>query len=101
MNVVQYMEEIVAKSVEATGQAKLRGQLNELQEHWKIVQFTTKTYKEKDNQFILADIDTMYQELDEGLASINMILGNRFVKVMRAEAEKMKKELNTLSDVVN
>jgi len=35
------------------------------------------------------------------LASINMILGNRFVKVMRAEAEKMKKELNTLSDVVN
>ena len=101
MNVVQYMEQIVAKSVEATGQAKLRGQLNELQEHWKLVQFTTKTYKEKDNQFILADIDTMYQELDEGLASINMILGNRFVKVMRAEAEKMKKELNTLSDVVN
>jgi hypothetical protein len=31
------MEQIVAKSVEATGQAKLRGQLNELQEHWKLV----------------------------------------------------------------
>jgi len=43
------MEQIVAKSVEATGQAKLRGQLQELQEIWKGVNFTTKNYKEKDN----------------------------------------------------
>jgi len=49
MNVVQFMEQIVAKSVEATGQAKLLGQLRELQEIWKTVQFTTKSYKEKDN----------------------------------------------------
>jgi hypothetical protein len=60
MNVVEYMEQIVAKSVEATGQAKLRGQLHDLVEIWKGVTFTTKNYKEKDNQFILIDIDTMY-----------------------------------------
>jgi len=100
MNVVQHMDFIVSKSVEATGQAKLRGQLHDLQEIWKTVQFTTKNYKEKDNQFILADMDTMYQYLDEGLATINMILGNRFVKVMRADAEKMKRELNILSEAV-
>jgi dynein heavy chain len=101
MNVVQYMEQIVAKSVEATGQAKLRGQLQDLIEIWKGVQFATKNYKEKDNQFILVDIDTMYQYLDEGLAAINMILGNRFVKVMRPEAEKVKKELNILAEAVD
>jgi len=43
----------------------------------------------------------MYQYLDEGIAAINMILGNRFVKVMRPEAEKMKKELNTLAEAVD
>ena len=68
MNVVQFMEQIVAKSVEATGQAKLLAQLRDLQDIWKGVQFITKNYKEKDNQFILVDIDTLYQYLDEGLA---------------------------------
>jgi len=42
MNVVQFMEQIVSKSVEATGQAKLLGQLRDLQDIWKGVQFTTK-----------------------------------------------------------
>jgi len=30
-----------------------------------------------------------------------MILGNRFVRVMRSEAEKMKKELNILSNALD
>jgi dynein heavy chain len=100
MNVVQYMEQIVAKSVEATGQAKLATQLADLEEFWKTVQFVTKNYKEKDSVFILGGIDDMYQYLDEGLASINMILGNRFVKIMRPKAEKTKRELTTLSEAV-
>jgi hypothetical protein len=65
------------------------------------VQFVTKNYKERENQFILAAIDDMYQYLDEGLATINMILGNRFVKIMRSEAEKTKKELSILSDALD
>jgi uncharacterized HAD superfamily protein len=40
----------------------------------------------------------MYQYLDEGLASINMILGNRYVKVMRTEADTLKKNLQVLSE---
>jgi len=55
-----------------------------------------KNYKERDNQFILVGIDELYTVLDESIAQINMILGNRYVKVMRAEAETMKKTLNTL-----
>lgn len=46
-------------------------------------------------------MDTLYEFMDEGLAQINMILGNRFVKVMRTESEKLKKDLSTLSDAVN
>jgi len=43
----------------------------------------------------------IYQYLDEGQATINMILGNRFVKVMRKEAEKFRNELLTLSSAVD
>jgi len=39
--------------------------------------------------------------LDEGQATINMILGNRFVKVMRVDAEQMKKDLQILSNALD
>lgn len=94
------MEQIVAKSVEATGQAKLRAALKELKDTWSNEEFMCKNYKERDNQFILVGIDELYTVLDESIAQINMILGNRYVKVMRAEAETMKKTLNTLQETV-
>jgi len=84
--------------VQATGEFKLRLQLNDLQEVWKNVNFGTKTYKEKDGVFQLIEVDLVYAALDEGQATINMILGNRYVKVMRTEAELMKKNLQTLSN---
>jgi hypothetical protein len=46
----------------------------------------------------LIGIDDVYTALDEGQATINMILGNRYVKVIRTEAETMKKNLITLSN---
>jgi dynein heavy chain len=101
MNVVQYMEQIVAKSVEATGQAKLRAQFNALVDLWKTIQFVTKNYKEQDSKWILGEIDDMYTQLDEGIASINMILGNRFVKVMRTECENFKKQVTTLNEALD
>ena len=43
------MEQIVAKSVEATGQAKLRNALNDLDNIWSTQEFVVKNYKERDN----------------------------------------------------
>ena len=43
----------------------------------------------------------MYTQLDEGIASINMILGNRFVKVMRTECENFKKQVTTLNEALD
>lgn len=94
------MEQIVATSVKATGEAKLRAALNDLDTIWSNQEFVCKNYKERDNQFILIEIDTLYQALDESLAQINMILGNRYVKVMRARAEKLKKDLNVLQECI-
>jgi len=49
----------------------------------------------------LTEIDEMYNQLDEGLATINMILGNRFVKVRRMEAEQFKKTVSTLAEAID
>jgi dynein heavy chain len=83
MNVVQYQEDIVGISVRASGEFKLRTQLNDLIETWKTINFIVKPHKDKQDAFVLAELDTIFACLDEGQATINMILGNRFVKAMR------------------
>jgi len=46
-------------------------------------------------------LDDIFTALDETLANINLILGSRFVKLLRAEAEKLKKNIITLSDMID
>jgi dynein heavy chain len=48
----------------------------------------------------LIELDALYTALDESLAQINMILGNRYVKVMRLRAEGLKKKLSTLVECI-
>jgi dynein heavy chain, axonemal len=90
----------VGISVRATGEFKLKAQLNDLQDTWKNVNFVLKSYKDKQDAYVLTEIDVIYQFLDEGQAAINMILGNRFVKSMRTEADNFRKNLLTLSNAV-
>jgi dynein heavy chain len=73
--------------------------LQTLEECWKKVDFITKPYKDKD-AYIMDGIEDIFQALDEGLASINMILGSRYVKPLRADAEIWKKNLFLLNQVV-
>jgi dynein heavy chain len=46
-------------------------------------------------------MDEIFTNLDESLAQINMILGSRFVKPLREEAEVWKKNIQILSDMVD
>jgi dynein heavy chain len=74
-----------------------------IEDVWKKVDFKSKVYKEgtKDTSYILEDIDDIYTTLDESMASVNTILGSRFVKPLRAEAEVWKKNLQLLSKVLD
>ena len=56
---------------------------------------------EKTEVQILKDMDEIYTNLDESLAEINMILGSRFVKPLREVAEKWKKDILYMSDMVD
>ena len=70
---------------------------------WRKVEFKTKVYKEgnKDTSYIMEEVDDTYLTLDESMASINMILGSRYVKPLRADAEIWKKNLQLLSKVLD
>jgi len=50
--------------------------------------------------FTLVDIDILYEELDASLAAINVILGNRYVAVLRSESEAFKKDLNNMNNLI-
>ena len=89
LDVVQYQEEIQAISVRATGEQKLVDALNEVELAWKAQNFVTIKFKETEFE-ILNEIDDIYTFLDENLAQVNMILGNRYAGVVRTQAETVK-----------
>ena len=99
LNAVTFQEEIQLISTQASQEASLRAQINALEEQWKRIDFITKPYKERD-AYILDEIEDVFQNLDESLATINTILGSRFVKPLRTEAEMWKKNLFTLNQMV-
>ena len=41
----------------------------------------------------LSGVDDLYQFLDDNMANVNSILGNRFAAIVRNDAESTKKEL--------
>ena len=100
MNVVPYQEEIESIAVRAIGESKLNKAYAELMDMWKSCELHMETYKEKEGTYYLREIDTLYETIDESLASINMILGNRFVGFMRRLCEKTKKEIQNANAIV-
>ena len=86
-------------STQAKQEFSLRNQLAELDEQWRKIDLITKPYKDKD-AFILDEIDEVFQNLDESLAKVNTILGSRYVKPLRAEAESWKQNLFLLNQIV-
>ena len=97
LEVNQYQDDIVAISRRATGEAKLKNDLAKLEEEWKALKIVVKPYKDRDQVFIMTEIDEMYTFLDENLANINMIRGNQYKAVVEKEAEALRKSLITMN----
>ena len=99
LEVNEYQDDIVAISRRAIGEAKLKIDLAKLQELWKAQLLAVKPYKDKDQVFVLDQVDDLYTFLDENLANINMIRGNQYKAVVEKEAEKLRKDLITMNSV--
>ena len=89
----------MAISRRATGEAKLRADLNKLDEAWKALQLVVITYKDRDQVYVLSGVDELYGFLDENLANINMIRGNQYKAVVEEKAEILRKSLITMNTV--
>lgn len=96
---MQFMDEIQQISIQASQERSLRQQLQAQEDVWKRIDFIIKPYKQKDN--ILGDVEEIYVSLDECLANINMILGNRYVKPLRAEAEQFRINMLKLQNIMD
>ena len=96
LDVVQYMEEIQAISNRAKGEAKLKDLLGKVQAEWKLQIFVTVPHKSEEGMCQLTAVEDLYQFLDDNMANVNSILGNRFAAIVRNEAESTKKELQKL-----
>lgn len=100
LDVNEFKDDITAISLQATKEWDLNLEIEELDEMWKKVNFNYKD-DEKTNCLILADMDDIFTALDEGLAKINTILASRYVKPLRERAEKMLREMNYVSDMID
>lgn len=100
LDVNNYREEIVAISVAAEKEYGLKMDIEKLDNDWKRISFPVEI-EERMDSFILKDLEEIYTALDESLALINSVLGSRYVKPMRELAETWKKNIMTLSDMVD
>jgi hypothetical protein len=71
----------------------------EIEEIWKGTSFSIEI-DEKTDVPLLTKLDEIFTVLDESLASINMVLGSRFVKPLRPEAEQWKRWILTISEMI-
>lgn len=100
LDVNKHQEDITAISTQATQEHNLSLQIARIDDIWKKQAFEVGK-DEKTDCFILKDMDEVYQNLDETLADINMILGSRFVKPLRDVAERWKRDILYLGDMVD
>jgi len=100
LDVNQFQEDISAISLQATQEFNLKTQIDQIDEVWKKCMFNLGL-DEKTEVQILKDMDEIFTNLDESLANINMILGSRFVKPLRELAEKWKRDILYMTDMVD
>ena len=98
LDINSFQEEIVAISNQATQEYKLNKEIKALEEKWADIEFVVKP-DPKVEELKVFEVDVIYEALDESLSNINMILGSRFVKPLRAEAERLKKYFQTIQDL--
>jgi hypothetical protein len=91
MNFQEFQSEIIEVSNQARQEQVLKSQIEENRTRWTRLEFLVKEYKADDPRnketFVLDKIEELYTALDEILANFSGILGNRYLKRQRVQAE--------------
>ncbi len=91
LHAVDFQEEIQQISVQASQEALLRSQYNQLEEQSKKIELVVKPVEGKG--YVLDELEPLYNVLDESLANINTILGSRYIKPLLTQAENLRNSL--------
>lgn len=93
-------EAITSIATQASQENELKSQLNSIVSLWEELEIPLQQYKDKD-MWILGDIDVFVTNLEESLAKISLIAGNRYVEPLRNEVVAWRNYLNIMQDVLD
>jgi len=95
MDVKKAMKEIQEISVQATQEAILEKQYEEIMQKWVTLDFVVVPYKSDKAKelYVLTEMDDLFAQIDEFLANLNNILGSRYLKLLRPKTEELHKKL--------
>lgn len=94
-SIIDHSETIQAIGIQASQESELKQQLQSIVLTWEEMEIPLQQYKEKD-LWILGDIEILIVTLEESLARINIISGNRYVAPLRDEVNTWKSHLNLI-----
>ena len=97
---IENSEQIQAIGVQASQEFDLKTQLREIIATWEEMEIPLRQFSEKD-VWILGDIEPIVTNLEECLARINIISGNRYVAPLRDQVVMWRNYLNGISDTLD
>ena len=101
VNVMKFEDAITQISTEATQEMALEEMLQKVVSKWATIEFNVLPYKEQKDTYILGGLDEVQTALEDSMLTMATILSSRFVAGIRAEVEKVEKQLNLFSDTLD
>eukprot|EP00879_Flechtneria_rotunda_P011718 GHRR01012239.1.p1 GENE.GHRR01012239.1~~GHRR01012239.1.p1 ORF type:complete len:1535 (+),score=570.67 GHRR01012239.1:286-4605(+) len=100
MQVLDSKERLAVISNEATQEAALEALLGQVADRWRIVELFVTTFKDLKGVYILGDADNVLQVLEDSKVTMSMIQASRYVGGIKAEVDRLDKQLKTFSDTL-
>lgn len=101
LGMLEAKDQISTISTEATQELALEELLQKVVSKWSDVEFLTLSYKESKDTFILGGIEDVQVALEDSMVTMTTILSSRFVAGIRAEVEKIEKQLGLFSETLD
>ncbi|KAF5835818.1 dynein heavy chain, N-terminal region 2-domain-containing protein [Dunaliella salina] len=96
-----FKNEITQVSTEATQEMALEELLGKVQARWNDVEFNVIQYKDMKDVFMLGSIEEIQTALEDSMVTMSAIMSSRFVSGIRAEVEKVERQLTLFTETLD
>eukprot|EP00884_Botryococcus_braunii_P021123 jgi/Botrbrau1/7695/Bobra.0159s0133.1 len=90
-------EAIISVSVEASQEGTLEDALARVSLRWATIDLPVVPYKDSKDVFVLGPLDELTAPLEDSMVTVSTILSSRYVTGIRAEVERVERQLQNLS----